>query len=316
MARPLRIERPNALYHVTARGNERQDIVRDNGDRSRFVQLLSQTVKEQGLLLHAWVLMDNHYHLLVETPNANLARSLRQINGIYTQWFNRKHRRVGHLFQGRYKSIMVGKETHLKSLCRYVVLNPVRAKMVKNPREYAWSNYRATAGFEPAPDWLEVDWIMGQFHKQRKQAQEAYRKYVMQGLAVKEHPWEQLEGQIYLGGREFLDSLRKRIKKEDDEIPMKQRRVRKSDVGEVLERVIRVYGLKGQEELTRRRRDGEARRVAIYWLRVEGGLGLKEIGRLFGLTYSTVSHQIGWVRRGMVKDKPLAQRILKCNPKT
>ena len=129
--------------------------MRDDGDRSRFVQLLARTVTENKLILHAWVLMTNHYHLMVETPNSNLATSLRQLNGIYTQWFNRKHGRVGHLFQGRYKSILVGKETHLKSLCRYVVLNPVRARMVKNPKEWGWSSYRQTAGCEPPSDWVD-----------------------------------------------------------------------------------------------------------------------------------------------------------------
>lgn len=316
MARPLRFEHSHALYHVTARGNERQKIVRDDGDRSRFVQLLSQTVKEQGLVLHAWVLMDNHYHLMVETPNANLAKSLRQLNGIYTQWFNRKHHRVGHLFQGRYKAILVGKDTHLKSLCRYVVLNPVRAKMVKNPKEYHWSSYRSTAGFEPVADWLETDWLLGQFQKRRKEAREAYRKNVLEGMGAKENPWDELEGQIYLGSREFLDSLRKRVKKDDLEIPVAQRRVRRSGSDEILKGVSEAYGLKGPEELLRPRRDGEARRVAAYLLRVEGGLGLKEIGEKFGINYTTVSHLLGRVRREVGKNEGFVQKFLNRNPKT
>ena len=181
---------------------------------------------------------------MVETPRSNLGRSLRQLNGIYTQWFNRKHHRVGHLFQGRYKSILVGKDTHLQALCQYVVLNPVRAGMVKSPKDYPWCSYRSTAGFELAPEWLGTDWLLGQFHKKRKSAQEAYWKYVLEGIGKKEKPWEELEGQIYLGGREFLDKVRKRIKKTDLEIPLAQRWVRASGVEEVLESVRTGYGLK------------------------------------------------------------------------
>jgi REP element-mobilizing transposase RayT len=316
MARPLRFEHKNAVYHVTARGNERQNIFRDDGDKARFLQLLARVVSEQGLVIHAYVLMDNHYHLMAETPNANLAESLRQLNGTYTQWFNQKHRRVGHLFQGRYKAILIGKETHLMALSAYVVLNPVRAKMVKNPREYPWSSYRSTAGFEPVSDWLETGWILERFGRSRKAAQEEYRKFVLKRAGVKESPWEELEGQIYLGSREFLDDLKKRIKKTDPEIPAAQRRVRASEAQEVLGKVVKVYALKGKDELTKRRRDGEARRVAMYWMRLGTRMGLKAIGRVFGVSYSTVSHQVGRVREDMNDDAGLKRRIANCNPKT
>ncbi len=181
---------------MTARGNERQELFREDGDKARFLQLLSRVVEEQGLVIHAYVLMDNHYHLMVETPNANLAESLRQLNGVYTQWFNRKYHRVGHLFQGRYKAILVGKETHLMALCVYLALNPVRAKMVKHPKEYAWSSYRATAGLAKAPAWLETKWLLGQFGRTRATSQAGYRRVVLQRAALKESPWDEVEGQI------------------------------------------------------------------------------------------------------------------------
>jgi REP element-mobilizing transposase RayT len=316
MARPLRFEHKNAVYHVTARGNERQKIFREDGDKARFLQLLSRVVEEQGLIIHAYVLMDNHYHLMAETPNANLAESLRQLNGVYTQWFNHKYHRAGHLFQGRYKAILVGKETHLVALCIYLALNPVRAKMVKHPKDYPWSSYRATAGLATAPGWLETKWLLKQFGRTRKSAQEGYRKAVLQRDGLKESPFDEVEGQIYLGSREFLDKLKKQITKEDREVPAAQRRVRASSAEEVLEKVVKVYGLKGAEELTRRRRDGEARRVAMYWMRVGAGKGLKAVGEVFGFSYSTVSHQVGWVRREMVGNAKLAQRVVNCNPKT
>ncbi len=144
MTRPLRLEFPGALYHVTARGNARQEIYLCDEDRERFVQLLAEEVKQQGWICYAYCLMDNHYHLLFETPSANLCKGMQRFNGRYTQYFNRFHQRVGHVFQGRYKSILVEKEVYLLELCRYVVLNPVRAKMVAAPGDWIWSSYMAT----------------------------------------------------------------------------------------------------------------------------------------------------------------------------
>jgi putative transposase len=156
MTRPLRLESPGALYHVTARGNERRAIVRDDQDRQRWLTVLGQVVHLYRWTLHAYVLMDNHYHLLVETPEPTLSRGMRQLNGLYGQAFNRRHGRVGHLFKGRFKAIVVKKEAYLLTLCRYVVCNPVRAGSVKHAREWRWSSYRATAGLRAAPEWLEV----------------------------------------------------------------------------------------------------------------------------------------------------------------
>jgi len=135
MARPLRIEFPGTVYHVTSRGNARQNVVADDRDRNRFLSVLAQVVDRYGWLCHAYCLMDNHYHLLIETPQPNLSLGMRQLNGRYTQMYNRRHERVGHLFQGRFTAILVEKEAHLMELCRYVVLNPVRAKAVAHPRQ-------------------------------------------------------------------------------------------------------------------------------------------------------------------------------------
>ena len=142
MARPLRIEFPGALYHVTSRGNARQRVFRDDEDRETFLATLAWVVARFRWRCHAYCLMDNHIHLLIDTPQPNLSRGMRQLNGVYTQRFNRRHRRVGHLFQGRFQAILVEKEGYLLELARYIVLNPVRAKMVKTPERYPWSSYR------------------------------------------------------------------------------------------------------------------------------------------------------------------------------
>ena len=146
MARPLRIEYPGALYHVTSRGNAGNRIFKIDKDRKYFLDLLGFIIKRFHWLCHAWCLMDNHYHLVLETPEGNLSRGMRQLNGIYTQKYNWRYTKTGHVFQGRYKAIVVDKESYLLELCRYVVLNPLRAAIVKEPQDWKWSSYRSTAG--------------------------------------------------------------------------------------------------------------------------------------------------------------------------
>ena len=175
MARPLRIEFPNALYHITSRGNRGEDIYLSDQDRGAFLNILQQVRERYNWVCHSYCLMSNHYHLLVETPEANLSRGMRHLNGVYTQRFNHAHRRDGHLFQGRYKAILVQKDAYLLELSRYIVLNPVRAGMVRSARDWRWSNYRATAGMAAVPDWLHVDWLLSCFGQRRKQGLLQYR---------------------------------------------------------------------------------------------------------------------------------------------
>ena len=156
MARQLRLEYEHALYHITARGSARESIYRVIEDRNQFIRLLAREVTQQGWYCYAYCLMDNHYHLLIETPEANLSSGMRRLNGVYTQAFNRRHQRVGHVLQGRYKSILVDKDSYFLELCRYIVLNPVRAGMVKSPRDFRWSSYRDTVGLRRPPDWLSI----------------------------------------------------------------------------------------------------------------------------------------------------------------
>ncbi len=150
MARPLRIEYPGAVYHVTSRGNEKKAVFKDDQDRELFLKILAEVNKRYHWFCHAYCLMDNHYHLLIETPEGNLSLGMRQLNGVYTQAFNKKRNRTGHLFQGRYKAILIQKDNHLLEACRYVVLNPVGARLVERPEDWKWSSYRATVGKETA----------------------------------------------------------------------------------------------------------------------------------------------------------------------
>ena len=208
MARPLRIEFPGAVYHVASRGNARQSVFLDDRDREAFLEAVEAGVSRYGFILHAYCLMDNHYHLVVETPRANLSLGMQRINGAYTQGFNRRHGSCGHLFQGRFKAVLVQRESHLLEVCRYVVLNPVRAKRVKRVGDWAWSSYGATAGEVPCPAYLSVSWVLSQFHRERARGKGLYKRFVAQGLRRKGSPFDAVAAQMVLGTAEFVEELR------------------------------------------------------------------------------------------------------------
>ena len=276
MARPLRIEFPGAFYHVTTRGNARQDIFLDDEDRRQFLRVLDRVVSRFHLLLHAYCLMDNHFHLVVETPDGNLSKAMRQLNGVYTQAFNRRHGRVGHVLQGRFKSIVVDRDSYLLELCRYVVLNPVRARTTRKPDTYPWSSYRATAGLAPTPSFLTVDWLLSQFGRQRAAAQRQYRAFVAEGIAL-DSPWEHVQGQVLLGSEQFVERLTPglRDKRPLKEIPRQQQFADRPKLSQLLS--------------ARSRADRARRNEAMCRAHLTHGYSLSEIGHAVGLHYSTIS---------------------------
>ena len=224
MARPLRIQYADAVYHIAARGNEKKAVYKDDQDRNSFLNLLEEINKRYHWLCHAYCLMGNHYHLVIETRDANLALGMRQLNGMYTQLYNRRHRRWGHLFQGRYKSILIQKDSHLLEVCRYVVLNPVRAGMTTRAGAWFWSSYRAMAGKEKAHGCLTRGWVLAQLSGQRKRAEEIYRRFIEDGIG-KESVWQQVKGQAFLGEEGFVEKFKEKLSQVEDivEIPKSQR---------------------------------------------------------------------------------------------
>lgn len=224
MARPLRIEYPGAVYHVTGRGNERKAIFRDDQDRRAFLNTLHAVTLRYHWLCHAYCLMKNHYHLVIETPDGNLSLGMRQLNGVYTQGFNRRHKRAGHLFQGRFKAVVIQKESHLLETCRYVVLNPVRGKRVGRPDRWPWSSHLATAGLGKAQPCLTVNWILSQFSSDRKKAEAAYRKFVRDGIGSPSI-WHDLKAQSILGEEGFVDHFIDHVRGKERvaDIPKSQR---------------------------------------------------------------------------------------------
>ncbi len=223
MARPLRIEFDGALYHVTARGDRREAIYEDDADRERFLETLGAVVDVFNWRCHAYCLMTNHYHLVVETPDGNLAKGMRQLNGVYTQASNRRHGRVGHLFQGRYKAVLVDGDSHLLELARYVVLNPVRARIVKSAGDWRWSSYRATVGAIESPAWLEVDGMLAACGSRRAAAVDAYERFVAAGVGA-ETIWSRLNRQVYLGDDAFVARMQAKATVGRDEVQIQAKK--------------------------------------------------------------------------------------------
>ena len=216
MARPLRLEFPNALYHITSRGDRREAIYEDDEDRTIFLKILGKVVSDYNWLCHGYCLMSNHYHLIIETLDSNLSKGMRQLNGVYTQATNRRHNRSGHLFQGRYKAILVDKESYLLELARYVVLNPLRARaqgMVHNIEDWPWSSYLPMIGKAIAADGLTTEWVLSQFGGRSYQAMQSYQQFVLEGVRQNVEIWSELKGQIYLGDEEFVLEMQGKIEK-------------------------------------------------------------------------------------------------------
>ncbi len=281
MSRPLRLEYPGAVWHVTSRGNDRREVFRDDADRERFLSILGRTVELFRWKLHAYVLMRDQYHLVLETPEPTLSRGMRQLNGMYTQAFNRAHRRVGHVFRGRFNAILIEKRAHLLELCRYIVLNTARAGLVRSVKDWPWSSYRATAGLVPAPAWLETGWTLGQFGAARRKAAERYRAFVAEGKKAGYEPWENVREQIYLGGDEFLEEARGRAtgKPKGKGIPRRQQEPVALDPEKAARKLATALGTTLEELNARTRTFIRERRLLAWALRRHGLLTLERIGK-------------------------------------
>jgi len=274
MSRPLRLEFSGALYHVTSRGNERKAIYIQENDFELFLNILSDVCEKFNWAIHAYCLMTNHYHLLIETPDANLSKGMRQLNGVFTQSINRKHQRVGHLFHGRFKAILVDKDAYLLELTRYIVLNPVRARMVDSPSEWLWSSFHHMVRREMSPPWLATDALLQLFSSNRKQAICEYKKFVDEGVGVT--VWDNLQHQVFLGDDDFVEKyqpLQNSRLGDLKEVPLKQRRCTPKPLSQYQEQT-------------------SSRDEAMLNAYKSGGYTLKEIGDHFGIHYSRVSQII------------------------
>jgi len=274
MARPQRLEFPGAIYHSTSRGNEQHDIFADGEDRAFFLDTLGRVARRFKWLVHAYCLMDNHYHLVIETLEGKLSIGMRQLNGIYTQHFNLRHELEGPVVHGRFKAVLLERDTFLLEMCRYVVLNPVRTRTVKVPEKYAWSSYRATAGLIVAPEFLDTEWVLRQFGKQKKTAERRYQEFILEGLGSAS-PWQHLRKQILLGSEEFVSAMAPLL----------------GEAGRIREHQLRERRNKRPTltQLFAKARDKMQRDDAIRLAHLTHLYSLNEIGQFVGLHFATVS---------------------------
>ena len=303
MGRPLRIEYPDAHYHVTSRGNERKDVFKSQKDREQFLSYLESAVSRYDAVIHAYCLMSNHFHLLLKTPSSNLSKIMQHINGAYTSYFNAKRKRSGHLFQGRYKAIVIEVDEYIQELSRYIHLNPVRANMVARPEEYRWSSYLDYIGVRKHPDWLETSCILDYFGT----AEERFGKY--QGFVEEllgseyESPLGCVVASTILGSESFVFELTEKHvdgKQGDRELSSARKLISKPSLQAILEAVENIFG--GSRA---------SKNATIYLCHKYSGAGLKEIGEVFGIKESAVSQASRRFAQVLERDKELQVQIKK-----
>jgi len=286
MTRPLRVEYPDACYHVINRGNYQEKIYINDRDKEKFLEYLEIAAERFSIIIHGYCLMSNHYHLLVQTPDSNLSKAMQWINVSYATYFNRKRDRHGHLFQGRFKAILIDADEYLKHLSRYIHLNPVRAEMVSSPAEYPWSSYAAFIGQQKAPLFLETNWLLSIFGRNKKQARRNYRDFVEKGDAkTVENPNKQVTEGFLLGDADFVKWLKETFlsgRYDEKEIPQLKKLKPRIALDNVVQAVAEQYSCSEDQILGKGRKNNKAREVAIYLARDMSGASCKDLGLYFG----------------------------------
>lgn len=297
MGRPLRIEYPGAHYHVTSRGNERKDVFKSQKDREQFLLYLESAVNRYDAVIHAYCLMNNHYHLLLETPSGNLSKIMQHINGAYTNYFNVKRKRNGHLFQGRYKAIVIEADEYAQQLSRYIHLNPVRANMVAKPEEYRWSSYLDYIGERKSPEWLETSFVLDYYGKGADRFV-IYRRFVEDLLDSEyESPLGGVVASTILGSESFVCELTEKHiegKQNDRELPAARKLTSKPSLQVILDAVKDISAS-----------SKVVKNATIYLCHKYSGAGLKEIGEMFGTKESAVSQASRRFVKVLERDKEL-----------
>lgn len=311
MARQWRIEYPGALYHILSRGNERRPIFNDTEDKNIFLDVLDEMTRRYNVELYAYVLMDNHYHLLLKTNTDNLSKSMQWFGATYTRRFNVKYKRTGHLFQGRYKSFIIESDIYLLRLSCYIHRNPLRARIVNRLADYKWSSYICYAYKKKDERWLKTDFILNQFTEKDKKM--AYRKMVQNYSNEEEKIWENLQYGLVFGSQDFFSTIKRKYlpTKCDTEIPQ-QMQILKANTKpqEIIKKAETILKCKVEKMLESSRLTGELkdkRDLMIYQLWCTGLFRNQVIGDCFGLGYSSVSQRVRLVKKRLKNaDKPLS----------
>lgn len=312
MSRPLRIQYPGAWYHVMNRGRRGDFIFIDDSDYLSFIDILQTSVELWKVNIAAYCLMSNHYHLLIQTPKANLSRCMRHINGVYTQRFNKTHACDGQLFRGRYKSILVDFDSYLLELVRYIHRNPVRAGIVDTMDTYPWSSHQGYLSDAKKWDWLYKDFVLALFSPNKRDRKREYRNFVsdMDSEEIEEF-YSKKKIPVMFGKEPFLQWVKNKFSGEKRDVEIPESRIFIPDVDVIKKRVCNIYGI-DEAELTRSRRgaNNEPRNVAIYLTRYLRGDGLEVIGRAFGIdNYSSVSSVIERTKTSIAGNTRMKKRV-------
>ena len=314
MARPLRIQYPGAVYHITCRGNARADIYKDNKDRKAFLEILTESQKIYSIKIYSYVLMNNHYHLLIETPKGNLSEYMRHFNMRYTSHYNRRHKKTGHIYQGRFKSILVDKDTYLTMLSRYIHLNPVRIKgMKKKPykekmkylEKYKWSSLSGYIDKREKQEFVDYKLVLEEYGGDNKKGRRAYADIISKDASGQMEVKDKIVGQSIIGKEDFIEKVLDRYlkKKPDMREQPSLRELHGLRVKEEIIDAIKEETGKGLDEIKKSK--GIERNVLMDLLYRAGGIKGAEIGRLLEVDYSTVSQGRKRLRDKLKKDKKL-----------
>ncbi len=314
MARPLRIEYPGAFYHVISRGNAGDAIYKTRRDREKFIEYLGQAVESYGIRIHTYCLMTNHYHLLVETPEPNLSRAIQWLNVSYATYFNYKRNRRGHLFQGRFKSILIDADEYLKHLSRYIHLNPLKAKIVKNLSDHEWSSYPVFIGKTKAPAWLSVDPLLAQFGGRRKVAQLKYQQFVeaVDQEALK-NPSAKVVSGLILGDENFVKWVKSSFlanRPDHPEMPQLNNLKPRCAVDRIIELVAEAFGRTNEQILEKGRKKNMARDMAIYLSKLYSGEKCIDIASIFGMrSGSAITMRYNVATRKVQESKNISRKV-------
>jgi REP element-mobilizing transposase RayT len=314
MARPLRVEYPGAFYHVMNRSGGGEEVFVRNANIERFLQNLEKAVERFSTVIHAFCLMPTHYHLLLQTPEPNLSATIQWLNVSYAAYYNKNHDRKGHLFQGRFKAILVDGDEYLKELSRYIHLNPVRARMVAKPDEYRWSSYPAYVGKVKPPHWLEVKWLLGCFGEKPKESARSYRSFV-EGVDMDSlrNPHDEVVEGFVLGDSAFVEWVRDtclRGREEDGEIPQLGKLIPRPALERIAGEVSQALGC-GEETIRRKGSKSDiGRDMAIYLARDCAGVSCKDLGRFFGeVSGAAITMRYKDMCQRMEHDQRLRKRV-------
>ncbi len=316
MSRPLRIEYNNAIYHITARGNERKNIFLDKKDFEKFLYYLNVVYERYRTIVYSFALLDNHYHLLIETPYANLSKMMRDLNGHYTIYFNKRHKRNGHLFQGRFKSILVDKDNYLLALSRYIHLNPVRAGITSKPENYSNSSmsyYMCKSGIPP---WLNVDFVLEPFGDNFQEKRNAYRRFVCDGSEGLDNPFKNIYAQCILGSEGFVrEIVAKYLRKKNisTQVPRSKKLKYCKDLNDIAMIVTEYYGIDKTTLRVKKVRDNKGRKAFVYLARRFTDNNLNEIKSFLGnsVTEVAVSKLFGRTQEELGRNTDLRNDVKK-----